>query len=249
MGQGEVTTTPLQVANEMAYIANKGWYYIPHIVDSIEGGDKYGLLDKFRQKITPIQLSDSIFEAVHEGMEGVMESGTGRGSKVEGIRICGKTGTVENYYRGVKQTNHSFFAAFAPREDPKIAIMCVVENSGRYGGTYAAPIVTLLIEKYLHDTLSAQRQAVFERIKNTNLIPPLMKQAMVTRDSLRKVRELEKKEKAEKEATIINQSREKQNQGNDRNPKKDSTPPRSNLPMTTPGNPKLLSPVRVSISR
>lgn len=202
IGQGEVTATPIQVANEMAYIANKGWYYIPHIVDSIEGGDKFGLLEKYHQKITPINLSDSIFEAVHDGMEGVMESGTGRGSKVEGIRICGKTGTVENYYRGVKQPNHSFFCAFAPRENPKIAIMCVVENSGRFGGTYAAPIVTLMIEKYLNDTISAKRKPLIERMEQTNLIPPLMKKAMNTKDSLRRIREAEAKQ--EGESTIVN---------------------------------------------
>lgn len=189
IGQGEVNATPLQVANEMAYIANKGWYYIPHLVDSIEGGDKFGLLEKFHDKIVPINLSDSIFEVVHDGMEGVMEIGTGRGSKVPGIRICGKTGTVENYSHGVKQPNHSFFCAFAPRENPKIAIMCVVENSGRFGGTYAAPIVSLMIEQYINDSIDAKRKPLIERMQNINLIPPLMKQKMQSRDSLKKVQE------------------------------------------------------------
>jgi len=192
IGQGEVTATPLQVANEMAYIANKGWYIIPHIVDSIEGGDKYGLLEKYRNRITPINLDDSIFEAVHDGMQGVMEGGTGRGSKVEGITICGKTGTVENYYRGVKQPNHSFFCAFAPRKNPKIAIMCVVENSGRFGGTYAAPIVSLMIEKYINDTISAKRKALVDRMSKINLIPKLMLDKMRAKDSLAKAREEEK---------------------------------------------------------
>lgn len=192
IGQGEVTTTPLQVANEMAYIANKGWYYIPHIVDSIEGGDKFGLLDKYKVKQRPIDIPDSIFEAVHDGMQGVMESGTGRGSKVEGITVCGKTGTVENYYRGVKQPNHSFFAAFAPRENPKIAIMCVVENSGRYGGTYAGPIVSLMIEKFINDSIAPKRKALETRIVNTNLIPPMMKEKMQKIDSSKKARESEK---------------------------------------------------------
>jgi penicillin-binding protein 2 len=196
IGQGEVTATPLQVANEMAYIANKGYYYIPHIIDSIDGGDKYGLLDKYKSKVIPINLADSIFEAVHDGMQGVMESGTGRGSKVPGIVICGKTGTVENYanIKGqlVKQPNHSFFCAFAPRENPRIAIMCVVENSGRYGGTYAAPIVSLMIEKYINDTLSKARLARVDAIANTNLIPPLMLQKMKAKDSLQKAREEER---------------------------------------------------------
>src|SRR5687768_1021703 len=122
-------------------------------------------------------------------MQGVMDVGTGRGSRVDGITICGKTGTVENYYRGVKQPNHSFFCAFAPRENPTIAIMCVVENSGRFGGSYAAPIVSLLIEKYIHDSISAKRKPLEDRMINTNLIPPLMMQEMVKMDSLKRSKE------------------------------------------------------------
>jgi penicillin-binding protein 2 len=197
IGQGEVATTPLQVANEMAYIANKGWFITPHIVDSIEGGDKFGLLEKYKVRNVPINIPDSIFEAVHDGMQGVMEGGTGRGAKVPGITVCGKTGTVENYYRGVKQPNHSFFCAFAPRENPTIAIMCVVENSGRFGGTYAAPIVSLMIEKYINDTIDAKRKPMEERMASINLIPPLMLQKMRTKDSLQKVKEMEKELKNE----------------------------------------------------
>lgn len=192
IGQGEVTTTPLQVANEMAYIANKGWFITPHIVDSIEGGDKFGLLEKYKERNVPINIPESIFEAVHDGMQGVMEGGTGRGAQVPGITVCGKTGTVENYYRGVKQPNHSFFCAFAPRDNPKIAIMCVVENSGRFGGTYAAPIVSLMIEKYLNDTIDAKRKPLEERMASINLIPPLMLRKMQIKDSLQKAREIEK---------------------------------------------------------
>ncbi len=196
IGQGEVTTTPIQVANEMAYIANKGWFIIPHIVDSIEGGDKWGLLEKYNKKNVPINIPDSIFEAVHDGMQGVMESGTGRGAKVPGITVCGKTGTVENYakIKGqlVKQPNHSFFCAFAPRENPKIAIMCVVENSGRFGGTYAAPIVSLMIEKYLNDTIAANRKPMEASIAALQLIPPVMQEKIRERDSLQKEREIAK---------------------------------------------------------
>lgn len=192
IGQGEVNATPLQVANEMAYIANKGWFIIPHIVDSIEGGDEFGLLEKYKTKNVPIPIPDSIFNAVHDGMQGVMETGTGRGAKVPGIIMCGKTGTVENYYRGVKQPNHSFFCAFAPRDNPKIAIMCVVENSGRFGGTYAAPITSLMIEKYLNDTIAANRKALEERMAEMDLIPPLMLQKMRSKDSLQRAKEEEK---------------------------------------------------------
>ena len=81
-------------------------------------------------------------------------------------------GTVENYYRGVKQQNHSFFCGFAPRDNPKIAIMCVVENSGRFGGTYAAPIVGLMIEKYLKDSITDKKRLErVEQLANLNLIP------------------------------------------------------------------------------
>ena len=185
IGQGEVSTTPVQVANEMAYLANKGWYITPHLVDSIEGGDKYGVLDSFKIKHKAIDIPDSIFEAVHDGMQGVVERGTGTNARVKGISICGKTGTVENYFRGVKQPNHAFFAAFAPRENPKIAIMCVVENSGRFGGTYAAPIVGLMVEKYLNDSITDKaRLARIDQLSKLNLIPSRVYVEMRRQDSL-----------------------------------------------------------------
>lgn len=184
IGQGEVTATPIQVANEMAYIANKGWYIIPHLVDSIEDGDQFDMLSAYKERHSAIDIPDSIFDIVQEGMHRVVERGTGGGAKVPGIAICGKTGTVENYYRGVKQPNHAFFCGFAPRENPKIAIMCVVENSGRFGGTYAAPIVGLMIEKYLNDTIAANRQAIVEKFEKLNLIPPRIYSEMKTVDSM-----------------------------------------------------------------
>jgi penicillin-binding protein 2 len=185
IGQGEVNVTPLQVANEMAYIANKGWYYTPHLVDSIEGGDQFDMLSKFKVKHRVFDIPDSVFEAVHDGMQGVVDHGTGVGAKVNGITICGKTGTVENYIGTVKQPNHAFFCGFAPRDNPKIAIMCVVENSGRFGGTYAAPIVGLMIEKYLNDTLAdKKRHEKAEAMQKLNLIPARIYQAMRTQDSL-----------------------------------------------------------------
>ena len=185
IGQGEVDVTPIQVANEMAYIANKGWYIIPHLVDSIEGGDKFDVLSKYKVKHRAIDIPDSVFEAVHDGMQGVVERGTGVAAKVPGITICGKTGTVENYFRGVKQPNHAFFCGFAPRDNPKIAIMCVVENSGRFGGTYAAPIVGLMIEKYLKDSITDKgRLARVEQLSNLNLIPARIFTELKRQDSL-----------------------------------------------------------------
>lgn len=184
IGQGEVDVTPIQTANEMAYIANKGWYIIPHLVDSIEGGDQFNMLANFKEKHRAVNIPDSIFDIVQQGMQDVVDRGTGAGAKVPGISICGKTGTVENYYKGVKQPNHAFFCGFAPRENPKIAIMCVVENSGRFGGTYAAPIVGLMIEKYLNDTIAANRTAIVEKFEKLNLIPPRIYAEMKTVDSM-----------------------------------------------------------------
>jgi penicillin-binding protein 2 len=185
IGQGEVNVTPVQVANEMAYIANKGWYKTPHLVDSIEGGDKYDMLSLFKEKHSAIDIPDSVFEAVHDGMQWVVERGTGAAAKVDGIAVCGKTGTVENYFRGAKQPNHAFFCGFAPRDNPKIAIMCVVENSGRFGGTYAAPIVGLMIEKYLKDSITDKaRLARIEQLSNLNLIPASVYRELKHQDSL-----------------------------------------------------------------
>lgn len=190
IGQGEVNVTPIQVANEMAFIANKGWYRIPHLVDSIEGGDKFGLLTKYKEQHNTTDIPDSVFEAVHDGMQGVVDRGTGLNAKVPGINICGKTGTVENYIGLVKQPNHAFFCGFAPRENPKIAIMCVVENSGRFGGTYAAPIVGLMIEKYLKDSITdIGRIAQIEKLSSLNLIPPRIYKEIRKQDSMRHVKD------------------------------------------------------------
>jgi len=184
IGQGEVLVTPLQVANEMAYLANKGWYKIPHIVDSIEGGDTYGLLDRFKAKHTAINIPDSLFEAVHDGMQGVMEIGTGAYAQVPGVIVCGKTGTVENSYKGIKQQDHALFAAFAPRYNPRIAIAVICENAG-FGATSAAPIASLMIEKYLNDSIAGEeRKKRVETISKMNLIPLRMVKAIRTQDSL-----------------------------------------------------------------
>ncbi|HTB52648.1 MAG TPA: penicillin-binding protein 2 [Ferruginibacter sp.] len=184
IGQGEVLVTPLQVANEMAYLANKGWYITPHMVDSIEGGDNDGLLKNFTQKHVGIDIPDSVFEAVHDGMQGVMETGTGAAAKVPGIVVCGKTGTVENYIGLEKQKSHAFFAAFAPRSNPKIAIAVICENAG-FGATSAAPIASLMIEQYLKDSIpEPDRKVLVETLANTNLIPPRIAKAMKAQDSL-----------------------------------------------------------------
>jgi penicillin-binding protein 2 len=118
MGQGELLMTPLQMANMMALIANKGYYCIPHLVKSIGNDDEHPLLEKYRRKLKVANIPDSAFNSVILGLMDVVERGTGRVAKMEGIEVCAKTGTAENYrvVNGVrvKLQNHSMFVAFAP---------------------------------------------------------------------------------------------------------------------------------------
>lgn len=188
IGQGEVNSTVLQLANAISMMANKGWYYTPHLIDSIEGGDKFGLLEPYKKKIQAINIQDIYFEAVHQGMEDVMISGTGRSFKIDGLTMCGKTGTVQNSYKGKPQKDHSFFAAFAPRENPRIAIACMVENGG-WGTTIAAPVVSLMVEKYINDTISKKREPWIERYSNMSIIPARIQDEIKKRDSLNRVKD------------------------------------------------------------
>lgn len=196
IGQGEVNTTMLQMANVMAIIANKGWFYTPHLIDSIEGGDSDGLLEAFKVKRwADKRIPAKVYEAEQDAMQAVMEIGTAAASAVPGIVVCGKTGTVENYARvngrAEKQQDHSFFGAFAPKDNPKIAIAVICENAGQ-GAWAAAPIASLLMEKYLKDSIIGKaRKDKYDLMVNKNLIPKLMRQEMTKNDSLRKKRERE----------------------------------------------------------
>jgi len=165
IGQGELATTPLQMTNMVTVIANRGFYYIPHIVKSIEGQkDIYSLYKKKRKT----KIDSSHFEVIINGMDWAVNGEPGSGStarraRIEGITVCGKTGTAQNPHG----EDHSIFIAFAPKNEPKIALSVYVENGG-WGSTYAAPIASLMIEKYLTDTLT--RGWLEEFILNTNLI-------------------------------------------------------------------------------
>ena len=165
IGQGEVLTTPIQMANFTAAIANRGYYIKPHFTrlnnemlrDSLYPKNETGIDSKH-------------FETVVDGMHQVVEVGTARIAKIKGIEVCGKTGTVENFIRldGEKTqlTDHSIFIAFAPKENPKIAIAVFVEN-GYWGSRWAAPIASLMIEKYLNGEV--QRGWLEDRMLNGSL--------------------------------------------------------------------------------
>lgn len=203
IGQGEMQVTPLQMANAICLIANRGWYYTPHFVKSIEGETaEDSILNKYRNKIIPVHIPDESYQAVIDGMEMVVTNGTARNAKIEGYTVCAKTGTVENYFRGKKQQNHSFFVAFAPKEDPKIAICVVVENAG-FGATWAAPVASLIMEKYLTDSIAGdKRKAEIERISNVSIISMRIKYERYVRDSIKQIKDsllrirLEKEQKA-----------------------------------------------------
>ncbi len=164
IGQGEIGVTPIQMANMACAIANKGFYYIPHLVKKIEG--KARIDERF---ITPryTRIDTSYFNDVIKGMEMVVLGGTATTAQVKNIVVCGKTGTAQNPHG----KDHSIFVAFAPKNKPKIAISVYVENAG-FGSTWAAPIAALMIEKYLKGETAKEYPSSYweKRILNADLI-------------------------------------------------------------------------------
>ena len=159
IGQGEVGTTPLQMANMTAAIANRGYYYTPHVVKSV--GPEHLIDSRFTTK-HQIDIDPANFEQIVLGMEQAVTSGTAAGVKLKDIIMCGKTGTAQNPHGA----NHSVFIGFAPKDNPKIAIAVYVENAG-FGATYAAPIASLMIEKYLKGEIT--NKTLEKRILDLNL--------------------------------------------------------------------------------
>jgi penicillin-binding protein 2 len=164
IGQGQIGLTPLQMANVAAIIANRGYYYTPHVVRSI--GDHHFVPPNFKKRhytmINPIY-----FDTVIAGMANVCSpGGTASRTGIAGITICGKTGTAQNPHG----EDHSIFIAFAPRDNPKIAICVIVENGG-FGADYAAPIANLMIERYLAKdrSLPIQKPEMLSRMIKANL--------------------------------------------------------------------------------
>ncbi|MDT0651437.1 penicillin-binding protein 2 [Autumnicola edwardsiae] len=154
IGQGEVLLTPIQLANMTATIANRGWFYTPHLLKEVEGQNIKN--EKFTVK-NHTTIDPQNFIPVVEGMHQVYTNGTASSLRIPGIEIAGKTGTAENFTRidgkRTQLTDHSIFVAFAPVNDPKIAIAVFVEN-GYWGSRYAGRIASLMIEKYIRGNIT-----------------------------------------------------------------------------------------------
>ena len=166
IGQGEILCTPLHLANLCATIANRGYYYIPHIV---KDSDEVTIDEKYKEKKYTMvdtehfpKIIKGMYKAVHSSKE---DGATAYIANVPGLEICGKTGTAQNPHGD----DHSIFVCFAPKDDPKIAVVAYVENGG-YGASYAAPIASLLTEMYLNKSISADRKDLENRMISDNLM-------------------------------------------------------------------------------
>lgn len=190
IGQDKMLVTPLQMANSISIVANKGYYYVPHFIKEIDGEtEKDTLLNRFRKKHSVVShISDEDFETVISGMQDVVDNGTGRVARLPGIKVCGKTGTAQNslFLEGKKVDlkDHSMFVCFAPRENPRIVVAVVVQNGG-FGATWAGPIASLVMEKYLNDTLRTERLKEVDRISKANLMPSYLPRMQYRQDSIR----------------------------------------------------------------
>jgi penicillin-binding protein 2 len=159
IGQGEAAVTPIQMANFLAIIANRGYYYKPHVIKAI--GSKDTPNDRYLEKID-CGFERNHFDAIIEGMEQVMLAGTGRGVQIPGIKALGKTGTAQNPHG----KDHSVFVCIAPKEEPQIVVFCLVENGG-FGATVAAPIASLIVELYLNREI--KRKDLEQRMITTSV--------------------------------------------------------------------------------
>ena len=160
IGQGEILATPLQLVNYSAMVANRGWFYPPHVVKAV--GNEKNATD-FTKKRNVITINPEYVDVIRKGMAEVVESGTARSVKIDSIPMAGKTGTADNPHG----KPHAVFVGFAPIDHPKIAICVIVENAG-FGSTYAAPVASLMVEKYINRKV--KRTDLEERITSYNLL-------------------------------------------------------------------------------
>lgn len=164
IGQGEILMTPLQLANLYAVFANKGYYITPHVVKYVDNKP----IDRFMRNESGVDAVH--FDAILDGLGKVVQAGTGRRSQIPGIDFGGKTGTAQNPHG----EDHSIFAGLAPLSNPKIVVAAVIENAGG-GSRYAAPISSLMIEKYLNDTIAESRKPLETQMLEANLVEGLLK--------------------------------------------------------------------------
>ncbi len=162
IGQDQLIVTPLQSSNSMSVIANSGFFYTPHVLKFAD--DEDSLLQTFKIK-HETGISDSIFAYVQRGMAGAVNFGTAKVARLDSIQVCGKTGTAENPHG----KSHSWFSCYAPQINPQIAVAVIVENAG-FGATFAAPIASLVIEKYLNGNIAERRKYLEQKMFDTNLI-------------------------------------------------------------------------------
>lgn len=174
IGQNELLVTPLQNANIVTIIANKGWYYTPHIIKAIGNNENDTTLARFKVKHFTMITDTAIYGNVIRGMSDAVQSGTASALKIEGIDFCAKTGTAENPHG----KDHSVFVAFAPKGNPRIAIAVLVENAG-FGAAWAGPIASLMMEKYLTGKIKRpdleKRMMEGDLIHNVKPTPPKKK--------------------------------------------------------------------------
>lgn len=164
IGQGEITATPIQIANLAATIANKGYWYTPHFLKSAEGVDTTIVFEKHN-----VSIEKQYFDPIIKGMEmavNATDGGTARIARIDSIVVCGKTGTAQNPHG----EDHSVFMAFAPKDNPRIAIAVLVENAG-FGATWAAPIASLMMEKYLKGEIDPKRKWLEDRVSGSVILP------------------------------------------------------------------------------
>jgi penicillin-binding protein 2 len=188
IGQAELCISPLQNANIVTTIANRGFYYIPHIIKAIDKDSNHPKLARFKEKQYTLVTDTALYRNTISGMTLVVESGTAAGVKMKDITMCAKTGTAQNPHG----KDHSVFVAFAPRDNPKIAIAVLVENAG-WGAEWAAPIASLMIEKYLRGYTT--RPEMEKKMLEGNLIENELKgrREELTQNARKKIKEEKKK--------------------------------------------------------
>ena len=180
IGQGELQLTTLQMANLAACIANRGHWYPPHLAKSFMTGDS---IARDLRTANKVSIEKRYFDMVVEGMAQCVIRGTARSCAIPDIQVCGKTGTSQNPHG----EDHSVFFAFAPKDNPQIAIAVYVENAG-WGSSYAAPIASLMIEKFINDSIAPARKYLEERMFTSNLTDRYLEMVQKAAEKLEKAK-------------------------------------------------------------